>query len=198
VPWLFDSDRRAVGFQATVYFWSGSTDRGAFVPGKIMVWMYTIEPSQVGMPQRKPVYGWEFDEAQSTLYRVRKTGIQGYYYGFPLAWGPEVDVLGREIEVVFGYEHLDGRIITAIGQRLRVPIPPGYRRPPPGAAQTTQPSTGQAPQPGAGQPAQPGPTSRPRIQRFQTRPDTPPPPTGGRPTSRPAPPLPADSREAWP
>jgi len=128
-PWLYDADRRPVGFRSTVYFVSGATDRGAFVPGNILIWLYVLEPSTEGVPQRKHVFGWEFDEPQSVLYRVRKASLQGYYYGFPLLWGPEVDVLGREIEVVFGYERKDGRILSAPGRRLHVPVPPGYRRP---------------------------------------------------------------------
>jgi len=129
-PWLFDEDRRPVGFQATVYFVSGATARGAFVPGKILVWMYELQPKPEGGFERKLVYGWEFDERESVLYRVRRKSIQGYYYGFPLRWGPEVDVLGKPIEVVFGYQRRDGRILTAPGHRERVPVPPGFSRRP--------------------------------------------------------------------
>jgi hypothetical protein len=129
LPWRYDADRRPVGFQTTIYFISGQTGRGAFVPGKILVWLYTLEPGPDGVPVRKSVYGWEFNEAESTLYRVRKKSVQGYYYGFPLLWGPEVNVVGKDIEIVFGYQRLDGSVLTAAGKRFRVPVPPGYRLP---------------------------------------------------------------------
>lgn len=158
VPWLYDSDRRPVGFQVTVYFWSGAMDRGAFVPGRILVWLYELEPTADGLRQRKLAYGWELSEQESRLYRVRKRSIQGYYYGFPLLWGPEVDVVGKEIEIVFGYERLDGRLLTTPGHRLRVPVPPGYR--PPTAATPSAPRPAVPPADPGNQPAtQPPPPS---------------------------------------
>ncbi len=148
-PWLLESGR-PVGFRATVLFISGATGRGAFVPGNIMIWMYALEPSEEGMPKRTLLYGWEFTEDQSILYRVRKRSIQGYYYGFQLLWGPEVDALGKEVEFVVGYQRLDGRPLTAPGRQFRVPVPAGYRRP------TSRPAREQPP------PIAPPPERRPK------------------------------------
>jgi hypothetical protein len=120
-PWLYDADGRPVGFRATVYFVSGQTERGAFVPGRILVWLYDVDRAADGTSERKLVYGWQFGPAESMLYRVRKRGMLGYYYGFPLMWGAGIELVGREIEVVFGYERQDGRVITAPARRFKVP-----------------------------------------------------------------------------
>lgn len=137
VPWLFDSEGRPVGFSVPIYFVSGQTERGAFVPGKILIWMYVLENQPGGPPKRELVRGWEFNEQESTLYRVTRRTIQGYGYMFPLIWGPNVEVFGKTIEIVFGYERRQGGLLTDPGKRLKVPEDrgqwPATQPSPPGA-----------------------------------------------------------------
>jgi hypothetical protein len=128
MPWLQHADR-IVGFKVTVYFVSGQTEKGAFVPGNIFVWMYTLEPTADGRRERKLAYVWEFKESESVDYRVTKRAIGGYYYGFPLTWPPELRLEGKQVEIQFGYERMDKTVALSPVRRFRVPIPAGYQPP---------------------------------------------------------------------
>lgn len=120
-PWLRRGDR-IVGFQAAVHFLSGQTSKGAFVPGRIFVWLYEVPPGATDDNQRQLLYMWELDEQQAMGYRVRRESVLGYFYGFVLAWDDSVQVAGRLVEIVFGYERGDGRLILGAPQRFRVPL----------------------------------------------------------------------------
>jgi len=127
-PWLRTSDR-VVGFKVTVYFRSGETELGAFVPGTIFVWLYEMVPTADGRRERKIAYGWEFDQAGALAYRVTKRAIGGYYYGFPLIWSEELALEGKLIEIQFGYERGDQRLILSEPRQFRVPVPYTYQPP---------------------------------------------------------------------
>ncbi|MBU0617639.1 MAG: hypothetical protein KKI02_07970, partial [Planctomycetes bacterium] len=43
-PYWLQNSERVSGFKVTVYFVSGETEKGAFVPGNIMVWVYELVP----------------------------------------------------------------------------------------------------------------------------------------------------------
>ena len=69
---------------------------------------------------------------------------------------PEVDVVGREIQIQFSYQREDGKVITQRGSRFRVPLPVGMIEPsgPPSVSPETgagrnEPATRPAAQPGA-------------------------------------------------
>ena len=130
VPWLRNSSNEVVGFRVPVYFVSGETEKGAFVPGRIFVWVYRIERLASGELERDPAHIWEFNESEAMGYRVRKLASTGYYYGFMLNWPPNLDLAGHEIEVEFGYERLDGRLVLGAARRFKVPVPPDFRPPP--------------------------------------------------------------------
>lgn len=138
-PWLRDNDGIVIGFKASVYFHSAATERGAFVPGKILVWLYTVERQPDGRYAREFVHGWEMDEKEAMRWRVRYERKLGNQYGFPLRWPPGIDLVNQQVEIVFGYERLDGRVIEGTPRRFRVPIPIGYRQPSSSAAQPVQP-----------------------------------------------------------
>jgi hypothetical protein len=127
--WLQDSER-VKGFKVTVYFVSGETEKGVFVPGKILVWVYELTPTERGRYERKLVYGWEFDQAEAMAMRVNKLAVGGYFYGFPLQWPPDVSLEGKHIEIQFGYERVaDKQVILSSPRRFRVPIPLEYLPP---------------------------------------------------------------------
>ena len=125
MPWLQRADRIA-GFKVTVYFRSGETRLGAFVPGTIFVWVYGLEPSARGRRERKLAYMWELDQAEALGYRVRKRSIQGYYYGFPLRWDDQLRLEGKLVEIQFGYERRNRQLVLSEPREFYVPIPAGY------------------------------------------------------------------------
>jgi hypothetical protein len=128
-PWLQSSDR-IVGFKVTVYFRSGKTQLGTFVPGTIFVWLYELVPSgEGGRRERELAYGWELDEAEALSYRVTKRAIGGYYYGFPLTWPSELALEGKLVEIQFGYERADSKLILSEPRQFRVPVPYVYEPP---------------------------------------------------------------------
>jgi hypothetical protein len=127
-PWLEEANR-VVGFRVTVYFVSGQTEKGAFVPGNIFVWLYTLEPTPEGGRERKLAHLWEFDQRESMGFRVAKRAIGGYFYGFPLAWPKELDLEGKQIEIQFGYERLNKKVILGSPKIYRVPVLTGYEPP---------------------------------------------------------------------
>ncbi len=160
VPWLEDWDQRVIGFKATVFFLSGKSERGAFVPGTIFCEVNTLQRGPNGRPQRQLVHRWEFDQQKAMNFRMRKKAVGGYYYGFPLTWPAELDVGGREIEVVFGYKRVDGKTILGSPHRLKVPASGEWHSPPseqPGAdfAEGPTPAAPPRPQPAAAAKAAP-------------------------------------------
>ncbi|MGD8453042.1 MAG: hypothetical protein PVJ57_14585 [Phycisphaerae bacterium] len=126
-PWLRDNDGIVIGFKSSVFFHSAATERGAFVPGKVLVWLYTVQRGSDGRYTRDFVHGWEMNEHDAMQWRVRYERKLGYQYGFPLRWPAGVDLVGKQVEIVFGYERLDQRVIEGTPRRFRVPVPIGYR-----------------------------------------------------------------------
>ena len=126
-PWLRDNDGNVVGLRVSVYFQSGETEKGVFVPGKILIWLYSVGRDRSGKLVRTFEHGWEMSEQEAMNWRVRYKRRLGYQYGFPLHWPPKIELAGKQIEVQFGYERKDGRVVEGRPQRFRVPVPPGYR-----------------------------------------------------------------------
>jgi len=129
MPWLQKADR-VVGFKVTVYFRSSETRLGAFVSGNILVWVYELVPAEDGRREPRLAHMWEFDQAEAMGYRITRRSIQGYYYGFPLIWPRELTLEGKQVEIQFGYERADKRVVLSEPRQFRVPVPAGYRPPP--------------------------------------------------------------------
>lgn len=151
-PWLRDNDGNVIGFKVSVYFQSGQTQKGAFVPGKILIWLYSMRREPDGQLERQFVRGWEMDEQEAMSWRVRFERKLGHQYGFPVLWPRDADLAGKQIEIQFGYERKDGKIIEGSVRRFRVPVPAGYR--PPALESLHHEPQSEAPQPTA----QPGRT----------------------------------------
>ncbi len=139
-PWLRNTEGRVIGITSSVYFHSGATEKGAFVPGTVLCWVYEFDRRPDGTLERKLVNVWELSEQEAMGYRVRRQSQMGYAYGFFFTWPPGVDVSGKTIEIMFGYERLDGKMITvprgASKCRCRATPPAAgtYRTPAPDAA----------------------------------------------------------------
>ena len=126
-PWLTDSDQRPFGLKARVYFVDIETERGSFVAGTIAAEMYLLTRTRDGRRHRELLHEWRFDTDQAMGYRIRRKAVTGYSYGLVLPWPEHVDVVGRQIELVFRYDRTDGRVIKSSPKRFRVPVPPGFR-----------------------------------------------------------------------
>jgi len=133
-PWLQEGEH-IVGFKVTVYFVSGQTEKGTFVPGTIFAWLYELVPNKAGGYEKKLAYVWQLDEADALGFRINKRGVMGYHYGFPLRWPDNLALEGKLIEIQLGYERLNKSVIQSSVRRFRVPVPMGYESLPP----TTEP-----------------------------------------------------------
>ncbi len=134
-PWVRSPDGRVIGFSSATYFHSGSTQKGVFVPGKVLVWLYEIAHLPSGQAERRPVKTWELNEQEAMGYRLRRVFQMGYAYGLFFTWPPDVDLSGKMIEIMVGYERLDGKTVTGQSRRFQVPKTPLNYLPP-----ATQPS----------------------------------------------------------
>lgn len=142
-PWIRDEDGRITGLAARVYFVAPKTElgdfKGVFVRGPIRAEMYVLRLQADGTYERERVCEWTFDTYQAASFRVTQASIMGYSYGFYLRWPPDVDVMGREIQVLFSFTRPDGQVVARRGSRFRVPLPAGVTTPRP-ALPSTAPS----------------------------------------------------------
>lgn len=130
-PWIRDAER-IVGFRLSTRFVSSATNKGAFVPGRVFIWLYAYLPNFDGKVERKLVHVWELDHDESTGYRVTKRTITGLAYWFLMVWPKELKLNGDRIDIEIGYERVqDKRVITGSTYSLRVPEPlnPAYFQP---------------------------------------------------------------------
>lgn len=143
-PWIRDEDGRITGLAARVYFIAPKTElgdfKGVFVRGPIRAEMYVLRYQADGTYERERVCDWTFDTYQAASFRVTQASIMGYSYGLYLRWPPDVDVMGREIQVLFSFTRPDGQVVARRGSRFRVPLPAGLPTTRP-AATSTAPSS---------------------------------------------------------
>ncbi|MBI5864336.1 MAG: hypothetical protein HZB38_07500 [Planctomycetes bacterium] len=119
-PWLRESGR-VVGVWVPTYFISGKTNKGAFVPGTILAWIYGFEAGP-DRPERVPLQIWEFDRNTAMGWRVTKMSRLGYPYQFYLRWPSDLNLEGQTIELELGYERTgDKTVVTGSPKRLKVP-----------------------------------------------------------------------------
>jgi hypothetical protein len=135
--WQTDAGK-AVGLQFTAYFVSGSTHRGAFVPGLVRVKLFVVEPGPDGALKRGLAYTWELDEQHAMKFRVIRRTIMGFAYSFRLRWPADLDVSGKRVEIGVEYVPQEGRVVNYGPQPDRVPygsyeprrpVPPRTSRP---------------------------------------------------------------------
>lgn len=124
---VWDADRPA-GVVMSVYLVSAATQKGVFGSGPIEVTVYELRHGPSGL-ERTRAHAWRLSESEAMGFRVRKRSVLGYYYGLLLKWPRELDLSGREIEIVIGYTRGDGRVVTTAPIRRRVPVPFGYTPP---------------------------------------------------------------------
>lgn len=142
-PWLYDVEGRVNGVRSRVYFVSSQTERGTWVPGTIRVELYRLARRPDGTFARERVHEWTFDAERAAGMRVREPSAMGQSYGLLLLWPPELNLMGRQIQMVYSYERKDGHVVTRRGNTLLVPTPVGAFTDPwsgPGTAPQTRPA----------------------------------------------------------
>lgn len=129
--WLYRPDNTDVvaGFQMNVYFLSGRSGKGVFVPGDIVVKVFVEEMTEQGQ-QTFLAHQARLTEQEAVKWRYTKRGTLGYYYGLRIDWPRDRDALlaGREIEVRVEYEADSGRLVRSTAHRLNVPRPRPWER----------------------------------------------------------------------
>jgi len=121
-PWLsFDpgGDQNPEGLRLTVWLQSGKGPKPVYADGTIQIEMYRIVKSRDGKRRRELAKQWTFDRDQAALWLPRQEGPLGWPYCFRLNWG-EVDVYGRDIEIVAKFIAQNGQIITGRPASLKV------------------------------------------------------------------------------
>lgn len=130
-PWLFDAVNRVVGFKVPTYFVSSETEKGALVSGTVYAWLHVVSRDENGAVVRRTVHMWQLSEDESFLFAARKKAVGGYFYGFILTWPTQLDVAGRTVEIEFGYQRSDGRLVMSSARSFKVPLNPDMRLLPP-------------------------------------------------------------------
>lgn len=123
-PFLKNGDE-VVGIVPRVYFVESGESKGAFVSGPIGAELYLLERDRDGRLVRGLAHEWKLDRAAAEGLRIRKVSPMGYSYGLPLQWPGDMDLAGRQVEVVFTYTRADGHVIRSSAKRLRIPLPNG-------------------------------------------------------------------------
>lgn len=125
--WLYRPENTEVvaGFRMNTYFVSGTTDKGAFVPGLIRAKAAMDQVQPDGAVKPVVVFEKTLDVEQAMKWRYTTKKLMGYGYGLQIDWPRELDdiVAGRQIQVVVEYISNSGRVVRSSARRLAVPAP---------------------------------------------------------------------------
>lgn len=120
VIWLKNVNREPVGFHCPIYFVSTGTGKGAFVSGNVLCKLSVVKRGPDGRPTNELVHEWRLDPQQAMKFRVRRKPAMGFAYDLYLTWPSQLNLYGRDVEIQFFYERLDGRTINGTLKRFRV------------------------------------------------------------------------------
>lgn len=113
-----EGDRNVEGFAFVLYLIACDSRKGAYSNGLVHVNMYRVETGPDGKSTRELVQNWT---ARHDELNPRQPTRLGYGYQPHLFWGENVDVLGKEVEIVVQFEAPDGRVIQ--GQTVHRKVP---------------------------------------------------------------------------
>lgn len=120
-PWLWNADRtRVSGIYVSALYLLGSKGLGVFGDGIIRPRMFVVETGKDGKRQARVVKEWAFNVEEAVPFRAKEKKTLGWGYGLPLPFG-DLDVSGREIQMVICFERSDGRLVTSSKQTFLVP-----------------------------------------------------------------------------
>lgn len=117
--WNADKTRVAGIFVSAVYL-VGPKGLGVFGDGTIRPRMSVVETGKDGKQHIRLVKEWSFSVEQAVPFRAKEKKPLGWGYGIPLPLG-DLDVSGREIQMVVCFERNDGRLVPSSKQTFLVP-----------------------------------------------------------------------------
>ncbi|MHC4611082.1 MAG: hypothetical protein ACYS7M_12125 [Planctomycetota bacterium] len=118
-PWIsFRGDPNPAGVRFNLFLASRETGKGVLADGMVRATLHRKDLAEDGSVQRTEVCNWTQDLRD--VPRTKKETALGWGYQPRLYWG-EVDVAGKEVEVVVWYEDLSGRPVYAQAKSLKVP-----------------------------------------------------------------------------
>ena len=120
-PWLWNADRtRVSGIYVSALYLLGPKGLGVFGDGTIRPRMLVVEMGKDGKTRPRQVKEWVFSVEEAIPFRAKEEKPLGWGYGLLLPFG-DVDVSGREIQMVICFERSDGRLVTSSKQTFLVP-----------------------------------------------------------------------------
>jgi hypothetical protein len=112
-PWVWNEDRSRVrGVYIAGLYLLGPKGFGVFGDGTIRPKVYVLEKAANGKKQPKLVKEWALSVEQSVPLRGKQRRTFGWGYGLPLDFG-DLDLTGREIQILIFFERSDGRMVTS-------------------------------------------------------------------------------------
>jgi hypothetical protein len=110
-------DPNPEGFTFVMYLLSHESNKGVYAPGVFRVRIFMVEQLEDGTSAR----GLVFDQTADMDELPRRDATRfGVGYQPEVTWG-EVDLLGKDIEIVIQYETPDGRKVQSQTKRVKVP-----------------------------------------------------------------------------
>ena len=120
-PWGWNSDRtRVAGINVSALYLLGPKGLGVFGDGAIRPRMFVVETGKDGKKHSRLVKEWSFSVEDAVPFRTKEKKTLGWGYGIPLGFG-DLDVSGREIQMVICFERNDGRLVPSSKQTFLVP-----------------------------------------------------------------------------
>jgi len=121
--WLnFDAPptREPQGLKFSVFLTASDRELGVFGDGTIHVDLFQTQGTPDSAANRVHLKRWSFNAEQARPFRAKKPTRYGWGYGLRLPWG-DLDVRGKEIQIIVSFERRDGRVISGLPQYLKVP-----------------------------------------------------------------------------
>ena len=119
-PWLWDADKTKIrGIYIAGMFLFGPERHAVFGDGIIRPRLYVVERGPDGKKQPRLVKEWSFNVEEAMPFRGKKKLTLGWGYGLPLPFG-DLDLMGREIQMVVCFERSDGRMVSSSKQAFLV------------------------------------------------------------------------------
>jgi len=122
-PWIYDRDKVKIrGIYVSGLYLLGPKGYGVFGDGVIQPRLYVIERGPDGKKQPKMVKEWSFTVEEAIPFRGKQKRTPGWGYGLPLIFD-DLDLAGREVQMIVDFERNDGRIVPGSKQTFIVPKP---------------------------------------------------------------------------
>lgn len=120
-PWIWNEDKdRVLGIYVSGLYLLGPKGRGVFGDGVIRPRIYLVETGPDGTKHPKLVRELSFTVEEAIPFRGKQPRPAGWGYGLPVSFG-DLDLSGREIQVVICFERSDGGVVPSSKKTFIVP-----------------------------------------------------------------------------